>query len=66
VEDLQVLVNHTDPYYFGTFADWEQARWFAALWEQYGTTGHLRRLYYQAFTHRPITPKGHPYGAQRA
>ena len=42
-----MLTRANDPFYCGTPGQVENAEWFAALWEEHGALGHLRRLHYR-------------------
>lgn len=65
VPDLLALARQNDPFYAGTPADQEQARWFADLWTRAGYTSgvHLRRVHYWAVSQDPpvTLPNGKPY-----
>jgi hypothetical protein len=60
VDDLLAMARKNDPFYFGTPADWEAARWFKGVWDRFGyhTAGfpvHLRRIHYRLVSQeRPI------------
>jgi hypothetical protein len=50
VNELLVLGQGNDPFYFGTKADHKNANWLKRLWEKFGyTVGvHIRRIHYRA------------------
>lgn len=47
LSDVLPLSKDCDPFYSGAPAEIENAKWFADLWEQYGSTGHIRRIHYK-------------------
>lgn len=64
VTDLLALAPQNDPYYSGTPATLEAARWFADLWRRFGYSNgvHLRRVHYQVISQGDMTkPNGEPY-----
>lgn len=65
VTDLIALAPQNDPFYCGSPAEMEGARWFASLWQQfnYGHGVHLRRIHYQLVSQDPLfeKPNGLPY-----
>jgi len=65
VPDLLVLSRNNDPFYVGTTTQAAQAKWFAGLWERFGSpTGvHLRRLHYRivGLKEPPQMHDGRPY-----
>jgi len=65
VTDLIALAPRNDPFYVGTPAQQQQARWFADLWEEYGYGHgvHIRRVHYQIISQEtPVRQvNGMPY-----
>ena len=61
VEELLVLSANHDPFYIDD-SKREQAKWFAVLWIEYGSSGHIRRIHYQWFSTEGSTLwDGRPY-----
>jgi hypothetical protein len=63
--DLIALAPQNDPFYTGTPAEMDGARWFAALWQRFGYERgvHLRRVHYQIVSQDETIemPNGTPY-----
>lgn len=65
INQLLALAPQNDPFYTGSPAEEEGARWFIDLWNRFGyKTGiHLRRVHYQIVSQDPpvLRPNGKPY-----
>lgn len=64
-KDLLALADANDPFYCGTPAKVQKAKWFADLWERYGFESgvHLRRIHYRLVSADPpgMRDTGEPY-----
>lgn len=65
ITDLLALAPQNDPFYVGTPAERDAARWFTDLWDRFGYTDgvHLRRVHYRLVSQdMPVMrPNGLPY-----
>lgn len=55
INDLLALAPQHDPFYTGRPSELQAARWFAALWRQFGYQSgvHLRRIHYRIVSQDP-------------
>lgn len=64
IHQFLALAPNNDPFYMGSPLDWEQARWFEAIWKANGFSKgtHLRRIHYRVAV-QPDSQKhdGKPY-----
>ena len=65
VSSLLALSANNDPFYCGMPAQVDKAKWFAALWGDFGYSSgvHLRRMHYQIVSQKPPVKmvNGKPY-----
>jgi hypothetical protein len=63
VADTFVLTEDADPFYSGTAAHLERARWYGQLWRDLGMPdgGHTRRVHYRAEAVGALKPDGTVY-----
>lgn len=65
IPELLALSRNNDPFFAGSPAQRERARWFANLWDEFGfVTGvHLRRIHYRIISqeHAPTRHDGTAY-----
>ena len=64
IPDLLAMARNNDPFFCGSPAQEDKARWFVELWQRFGyTTGvHLRRVHYRLVSqHAPTMHDGQPY-----
>ena len=64
IVDLLALARQNDPFFAGSPAQADKARWFADLWRRFGYSSgvHLRRVHYQLVSQEdPRKADGTPY-----